>query len=283
MAGTLHVCAAPIGNAADASARLREVLGSVDAIACEDTRVTGLLLEALGVRRDGVRLLAHHEHNERASADGVVALLLAGKDVALVSDAGTPAVSDPGTALVRAAHAAGIVVRVVPGASAVAAAVSVSGAAGMASGFRFVGFLPRSDGEIETLARAHEREVVVALESPRRVRRSLDVVAALQPERVVTVCRELTKVHEQIVRGTAAQALDALEEPVRGEIVLVFDAITDLPDGDDDAPRAARELARAMVRAGLRTKDAARIASDYVGGRTRALYDSLVADDESSP
>ena len=141
----MFVCAVPIGNLEDASPRLRRVLGEVDAIACEDTRTTGRLLELLKVS-PRPRLLAHHDHNERASAAGVVALLLEGRDVALVSDAGTPSVSDPGTELVQAAHDAGVTVAVVAGPSAVAAAVSVAGVRG--EGYRFVGFLPRSEGDL---------------------------------------------------------------------------------------------------------------------------------------
>lgn len=268
-AGTLHVCAVPIGNLADASPRLREVLGGVDVIACEDTRSTARLLELLGVR-GRPRLLAHHGHNERASSDGILALLLDGQDVALVSDAGTPSVSDPGAPLVRAAHEAGVRVVGVAGPSAVATAVSVAGAVG--DGFRFVGFLPRGGAALEALLEATQSDVVVAFESPRRVRASLERLAACQPGRAVTACRELTKLHEQVVRGTAREVLEALDEAVRGELVLVLDA---LPAGTERHDRDALALARDLVAAGLRSKDASRIAARHLGGSSRALYEAL--------
>ncbi len=270
MTGTLHVCAVPIGNAADSSARLREVLASVDAIACEDTRTTGRLLEQLGIE-PRPRLLAHHDHNERASAAGVVELLQGGHDIALVSDAGTPAVSDPGCELVRSAHEAGVPVRAVAGPSAAAAAVSVAGM--QPGGFRFVGFLPRREAELVELLQAGAGEVVVGFESPKRARATLEVVARVQGERMVAACRELTKLHEQVVRGSAEQVLDALDDEVRGELVLVFDAMT---VARDDAPVGAVALARDLVEAGVRGKDAARIASSHAGGRTRAIYDALL-------
>lgn len=270
--GTLHVCAVPIGNLKDASPRLVEVLGRVDAIACEDTRTTGRLLDLLGVR-PAPRLLAHHDHNERASAAGVVELLLAGRDVALVSDAGTPSVSDPGVELVRAAIAAGIDVVAVAGPSAVAAAVSIAGARG--SGFRFVGFLPRGEGAIEELLVRHASDVLVAFESPNRLAATLGVLARVQPERTLAACRELTKLHEQVARGTAAQLLETFASGVRGELVLVLDAVAQAPDAG--AARALA-LARDLVDAGVRSKDATRIAARHIGGRARELYDLLLAE-----
>ncbi|MCB0879307.1 MAG: 16S rRNA (cytidine(1402)-2'-O)-methyltransferase [Thermoleophilia bacterium] len=276
MPGTLHVCAVPIGNLADASPRLREVLSSVDAIACEDTRTTGRLLELLDLPTPRPRLLAHHEHNERASAAGVVELLLAGSDVAIVSDAGTPAVSDPGVELVRAAHVAGIPVRAVAGPSSVAAAISVAGASSE-HGFHFAGFLPRGDAALEELLASTRSQVVVALESPKRVRASLEVAARVQPERCVTVCRELTKLHEQVLRGTPAELLLQLGDDVKGEVVLVLDAATDAAN-EDDAPAPALALARDLVDAGVRSKDSAKLAARHVGGRSRAIYDALVAE-----
>lgn len=272
--GTLYVCAVPIGNLADAAPRLREVLVSVDAIACEDTRTTGRLLDLLAVA-PRPRLLAHHDHNEAASAAGVVALLLGGQDVALVSDAGTPAVSDPGVALVRAAHDAGVPVRAVAGPSSVAAAVSVAGAASEA-GFRFVGFLPRGAAALDTLLEATATHVVVALESPSRVRASLEAVARVQPTRRVTACRELTKLHEQVVRGTAAEVLAELADPVKGELVLVLDEVEAASEPGQDVPARALALARAVEAAGVRAKDAAKLAAAHDGGSSRAIYDALV-------
>jgi 16S rRNA (cytidine1402-2'-O)-methyltransferase len=269
--GTLHVCAVPIGNLADASPRLREVLAAVGAIACEDTRTTGKLLELLGVE-PRPRLLAHHGHNERASASGVVELLLGGTDVAVVSDAGTPAVSDPGVELARAAHEAGVPVRAVAGPSALAAALSVSGAGG--GDVRFVGFLPRAAGDLERVLEVGAGDVLVAFEAPRRLRDTLAVVDRLQPQRVLTVCRELTKLHEQVERGTAAQVLARLDGEVRGEVVLVLDPVAASGEGEP-VPAAALALARDLVGAGLRQREAARIATSHLGGSARSAYDLL--------
>jgi 16S rRNA (cytidine1402-2'-O)-methyltransferase len=269
-AGTLHVCAVPIGNLEDASPRLRRVLASVDVIACEDTRTTGRLLDLLEISPKP-RLLAHHEHNERASAAGLVALLEAGDDVALVSDAGTPAVSDPGVLLVDAALDAGIEVVVVPGPSAAASAIAVAGFRG--TSWRFVGFLPRRRGDLEELLGASSGDVVVAFEAPSRLARTLEAIAELQPDRRVAACRELTKLHEEVVRGTAAELLVHFVDGVRGELVLVLEAIEVAEGGDD---RAAA-LAAALVEGGMRPKDASRIVADHLGGSSRELYDAVHA------
>jgi len=273
VAGTLYVCAVPIGNLGDASPRLREVLAGVDAIACEDTRTTGRLLELLEVRPKP-RLLAHHEHNERASADGIVALLRDGVSVAVVSDAGTPAVSDPGAALVDAVLEAGLPVQAVAGPSAVAAAVSVAGMTG--AQYRFVGFLPRTEAELQSLVRTHAHEMLVAFESPNRIARSVARIADAQPDRRIAVCRELTKLHEQVLRGPAVQVAEQIaEEPVRGEVVLVLDAL-DVVASPDAAPGAVA-LAVELVGEGLRARAAARIAAEHLGGSSRAIYDALHA------
>jgi 16S rRNA (cytidine1402-2'-O)-methyltransferase len=266
--GTLHVCAVPIGNLEDASPRLRRVLASVDVIACEDTRTTGRLLDLLEIE-PRPRLLAHHEHNERASAQGLIALLEAGDDVALVSDAGTPGVSDPGVLLVDAALDAGIQVVVVPGPSAAASAVAVAGFRG--TGWRFAGFLPRQARELEELLAEHAHDVVVAFEAPSRLLRSLEVVAQAQPERRIAACRELTKLHEEIVRGTASELLEHFASGVKGELVLVFEA-TAVPAAEHD-PRAAA-LVESLVESGMRRKDAARVVASHLGGSARELYDA---------
>ncbi|MCW2927351.1 MAG: hypothetical protein JWM86_1319 [Thermoleophilia bacterium] len=267
--GTLFVCAVPIGNLEDASPRLRRVLGEVDVVACEDTRTTRRLLDLLGV--DPVpRLLAYHEHNERASAAGIVALLEQGQDVALVSDAGTPSVSDPGAELVQAAHAAGTRVESVAGPSAVAAAVGAAGARG--DGYRFVGFLPRVEGELRTVIVRHATDVLVAFESPHRLGRTLALIAQEQPERAVTVCRELTKRHEEVARGVAADLADRFAEDVKGEVVLVLDALAPSRAAGLD-PRAVG-LVEAMATAGVRRKDATRIVAEHLGGSARELYDA---------
>jgi 16S rRNA (cytidine1402-2'-O)-methyltransferase len=274
--GTLFVCAVPIGNLEDASPRLRRVLGSVDVIACEDTRTTGRLLELLEIT-PRPRLLAHHEHNERASAAGIVALLETGEDIALVSDAGTPGVSDPGVILVDAALDAGIEVVVVPGPSAAASAIAVAGFRG--TSWRFVGFLPRRRGELEELLEATEHDVVVAFEAPSRLGRTLEALCEVQPGRRVAACRELTKLHEEIVRGTADELLERFGGDVKGELVLVLEAL--LPTHAADERSAG--LVTALVDGGMRPRDAAKIVASHLGGNARELYDAVHAhrhDDE---
>lgn len=238
-------------------------------IACEDTRSTRRLLDLLGIDA-APRLLAHHEHNERASAAGIVALLQQGEDVALVSDAGTPSVSDPGAALVQAAHLARVRVESVAGPSAVAAAIGAAGARG--DGYRFVGFLPRAEGELRALVVRHAGDTVVAFELPRRTGRTLQLLADEQPERIATVCRELTKRHEEVVRGTSVELAERFAGEVKGEVVLVLDAVPATPaDGLD--PRAVG-LVDAIVAAGVRRKDATRIVAEHLGGSARELYDA---------
>ena len=272
-AGTLFVCAVPIGNLEDASPRLRRVLGSVGAIACEDTRTTGRLLDLLAVDPKP-RLLAHHEHNERASSEGVLALLQDGADVAIVSDAGTPGVRDPGVALVDRALGAGIRVEAVAGPSAVTAALSIAGVD--ADGFRFVGFYPRKASELATLVGGGARELLVGFESPNRVVATLRAVADVQPSRYVVVTRELTKQHEEVLRGTAAAIADVLDArtSVKGEMVLLLAPMV-VPERVAD-PRAL-ELVEVLVGHDVRLKDATRIAAEYLGGSPRELYDAANA------
>lgn len=214
---TLFVVATPIGNLEDVSPRALRVLSEVAAIAAEDTRVTGRLLARHAIRRP---MISYRAPVEARTLRRVLDALEAG-DVALVSDAGTPAVSDPGARLVEAAAGAGHSVVAVPGPSAVGAAVSVSGFGG--PGYVFAGYLPRKPGELRRLfegLREAER-MTVAFESPHRVLKALAALAEVLPERRVVVCRELTKLHEQVVRGTAGEVA-GLVNP-RGEFVLVID------------------------------------------------------------
>jgi 16S rRNA (cytidine1402-2'-O)-methyltransferase len=215
---TLYVVATPIGNLEDVTLRALRVLGEVDVIAAEDTRVTGRLLARHGLRR---RMLSYRAPVEERTLPRVLEALESG-DVALVTDAGTPTLSDPGQRLVDAAWAAGHRVVPLPGPSAVTAALSAAGLGG--PGFCFTGYLPRKPGELrrffESLLDADRP--TVAFESPHRVRRALAALAEALPERRVALARELTKVHEEVLRGTAAEVLAALGEPVRGEITLVI-------------------------------------------------------------
>ena len=215
---TLFVVGTPIGNLEDVSARAIRVLGEVVAIAAEDTRVTSRLLARHGIRKP---LISYRAPVERRGLTRVLAALDEG-DIALVSDAGTPTVSDPGQVLVTAAWAAGHTVVAIPGPSSVTAALSVAGYGG--PGFTFLGYLPRKPGEMRRLlaALADDPRPAVAFESPYRVRRSLELIAVSLPDRNLTVTRELTKLHEEVLRGTAAEVLAALGDRARGEFTLVI-------------------------------------------------------------
>ncbi len=214
----LFVVATPIGNLEDLSARAIRVLGEVSAIAAEDTRVTSRLLARHGIRRP---MLSYRAPVERRGLPRVLTALEEG-DVALVSDAGTPTLSDPGQALVTAAWAAGHTVVPVPGPSSVTAALSIAGYVG--PGFTFLGYLPRKPGEMRRLMESlrDDPRPAVAFESPFRVHRSLALIAESLPDRSVTLTRELTKVHEEVLRGTASEVLAALGERARGEFTLVI-------------------------------------------------------------
>ncbi|MDI7247753.1 MAG: 16S rRNA (cytidine(1402)-2'-O)-methyltransferase [Bacillota bacterium] len=221
--GTLYVCATPIGNLEDITMRALRVLREVDLVAAEDTRHTRKLLAHYDIP---AKMVSYHEHNERSRAPEIIEVLLGGGSVALVTDAGTPVVSDPGAHLVGEAVAKGIPVVPVPGASAALAALVVSGFS--TDEFTFVGFLPRKGKERrEALERlAEEKRVVVLYESPYRVARTLaDIAAAIGAERGVAVARELTKVHEEVVRGALGEvaALFAART-VKGEVTIVLDA-----------------------------------------------------------
>ncbi len=269
-AGTLWVCGTPIGSLDDVTHSLRSVLGRVSVIACEDTRRTRALLSSLEIPTP--RLLSHRLDNERASADGVLAVLVGGQDVALVSDAGTPAISDPGARLVRAALDAGITVRSVVGPSAVTTALSLSGC--VATGHRFVGFLPRSGGEVSQLVRDHAHEVIVGFESPQRAASTLDCIAQAQPGRRVVVARELSKLHEQVLAGDAESIARQVElQPLRGEVVIVLDAMKSEPAAV--TPRSLA-LVSAIAAEGVRMKTACRIVAQHEEVSARALYERMV-------
>lgn len=261
--GSLFVVATPIGNLEDVTLRALRILGEVRVIAAEDTRTTGILLRRHGIRN---RLVALTEHNSARAVPALLAELEQG-DVALVSDAGTPVVSDPGGALVRAAIRGGYAVSPIPGPSAVLAALV---AAGMpAPEFVFSGFLPRAGGARRAALEGLrvERRVSVCFESPHRVRATLAEMAEILGQRELAVCRELTKLHEEIFRGTAAEALVHFQEP-RGEFTLVIAAAGDLPV---DETAALQELAT-LKRAGAHARGASEIVSRTTGIPRRRLY-----------
>ena len=245
--------------------RVLAALREADVIACEDTRRTGTLLERYGV--DG-RLLSYHEHNERARTEELVGRMRDGATVALVSDAGMPLVSDPGLVLVQACVAAGLGVEVLPGPSAALSALVAS--ALPTDHWSFVGFLPRKRGELTKVLAAPE--TLVCFESPRRLAATLAVLAERDPEREVAVCRELTKLHEEIVRGSAAElaARYGAAEP-RGEIVLVLGPATRV-EVSLDGPLAA---VRRLVEAGAKRRVAASVVAELTGASANALYRAL--------
>jgi 16S rRNA (cytidine1402-2'-O)-methyltransferase len=214
--GRLLVCATPIGNLDDVTLRVLAALREVDIVACEDTRHTKVLLDRHGI---AAKLVSFHEHNERARAEDLVARMRAGAVVALVSDAGMPLVSDPGFVLLQACFAVGLAVEVLPGPSAVVTALVASGLP--VERWRFVGFLPRKRGQRERLL-AETAETLVAFESPRRLVATLEMLALIDRERPVAVCRELTKLHEEVSRGRAAEMAERYRErSPKGEVVLV--------------------------------------------------------------
>jgi 16S rRNA (cytidine1402-2'-O)-methyltransferase len=267
MSGRLVVCPTPIGNLEDVTLRVLSALREADVIACEDTRRTRVLLERYGVSGE---LVAYHEHNERRRAPELVERLRAGATVALVSDAGMPLVSDPGYVLVRACVAAGVAVEVLPGPSAALAALVAS--ALPADRWRFAGYLPRREGELREVL-AEPGGTLVAFESPHRLAATLATLAGLDPERPVAVCRELTKVHEEVVRGSARELAERYaDEPPRGEVVLVVGAARRA----DDAPPAGVDAVARLVEAGARPRAAAAVVAELTGGSANRLYRALI-------
>jgi 16S rRNA (cytidine1402-2'-O)-methyltransferase len=266
MSGRLVVCPTPIGNLEDVTLRVLAALRDADVVACEDTRRTRVLLDRYGV---SASLVSYHEHNEEQRSAELVKRMQTGETVALVSDAGMPLVSDPGYVLVRACIAAGLPVEVLPGPSAAIAALVASGLP--ADRWRFAGFLPRKKGELRELL-AEAGGTLVAFESPRRVPATLALLAELDPEREVAVCRELTKVHEEVVRGPAGElAARYRDAPPKGEVVLVL-APSAVATGDAER---AEDAVRRLVEAGAQPRKAAAVVAELTGGSANALYRAL--------
>ncbi len=266
---------APIGNLADLSLRAIHLLSLVDAVACEDTRHTAPLLRHFGVDKP---LLAVHEHNEREAAQAVLARLARGERVAYVSDAGTPAISDPGAALVAAVHAAGHAAVPIPGASSAVAALSVAGDA-QAEGFTFVGFLPARSAEraqaVKALGAAATAQVL--FEAPHRIDALARALAEACPDRRVTLCRELTKQFETVVTMAASQLpawLAADANRLRGEFVLVLHALP--RDAAPATPEAHDHLLKPLL-AALPLKQAVALAAEQSGAPRNALYARALA------
>lgn len=272
-APALYVVATPIGNLADITLRALHVLAIADVVACEDTRVSGSLLQRFGLHKP---LLALHTHNERAASDEVIAHLQRESRVAYVSDAGTPAISDPGAALVAAVRSSNFPVLTIPGASSAVAAFSVAGATGTA-GFRFEGFLPaKGAGRQQSIARATGAgEAVVWFEAPHRIASLAAALADAAPERPLTICRELTKQFETVQTMRCAEApvwLAADANRQRGEFVVVLHA-----RADGEAPKADFEPALAVLLRELPLKQAVALCAEICAAPRNAVYARALA------
>ena len=277
---TLYIVGTPIGNLGDLTPRAARILGEVSLVAAEDTRVSRRLLSHLGIRP---RTTSFHQHNWRDKLDGVLAELARG-DVALVTDAGMPGVSDPGSELVAAAAQAGFKVEVVPGPSAVTAALALSGFPG--GGFLFLGFLPRRKKERQASLREASSSAVplVLFEAPHRLRVTLADLNTVLGDRPLAVCREMTKLHEEVFRGTAAQALEHFDSP-RGEVVVVVQgrqivagSQADAEDGDEGVSDVdLRQMLSGLRQAGVGAKDAVAQVAATTGLAKNRVYGVWVA------
>jgi 16S rRNA (cytidine1402-2'-O)-methyltransferase len=266
MAGALFLVGTPIGNLGDLSERARETLADVDLVVAEDTRRTGRLLRAFGLRKP---LLSMFEGNEERRAEEIVARLEGDEDVAVVTDGGMPSISDPGYRLVRLAIDRGIDVRVVPGPSAAVAALVVSGLP--TDRFSFEGFLPRRRGDRSRRLGnvAADPRTLVFFESPRRTVALLRELQEALGDRRVAVCRELTKLHEEVLRGPVSEVLERLgDRDLKGEVVVVVEGARDASTGGDDLVEEVRRL----IGDGMRPREAARAVAERHGASPNRLY-----------
>jgi 16S rRNA (cytidine1402-2'-O)-methyltransferase len=275
VAGTLFLVGTPIGNLGDLGARARDTLDAVDLVAAEDTRRAGRLLSTLGIK---AKLISFFEGNERERTEELVDRVREGQDVAVITDGGMPGISDPGFRLVRACAEEGIDVRVVPGPSAAVAALVVSGLP--TDRFAFEGFLPRREGDrLRRLASlAADPRTVVLFESPVRVRTLLRDVLVTLGDRRVAVCRELTKLHEEVMRGSASEVLGRIADAeLKGEVAVVIEGAP--PRSSTDVDGFVGE-SKELVAGGMRKRDAARAVAERHGLSANALYRAMLAAEE---
>lgn len=274
MPGTLYLVATPIGNLEDITYRAVRVLQEVDLIACEDTRQTRKLLDRYGIRK---QLVSYHEHNEAARSEELAGKLRAGASVALLSDAGTPLVSDPGFRLVTRAIEAGVPVAPVPGPSAVTAALAASGLA--TASFHFAGFLPAKSGERRKLLDRlkHEDATLIFFEAPHRILAALEDIEAVLGPRDIVLARELTKVHEEFLRGTAAELRHTLQArpAVRGEITLLIGKARNI-QAIDETP--VREAVEKLIHDGMSRMEAIKTVARRRGLPKREVYRAMEED-----
>ena len=277
--GQLVIVATPLGNLGDISRRALELLRSADVIYCEDTRRSSTLFSAHSIAVNG-RLRALHEHNEASLCDQVVAQVASGQIVVVISDAGTPGISDPGARVVAAVAAAGLVVTTAPGPSAVVAALTISGLP--TERFAMEGFMPRKAGEREALyvQWLHEPRTIVFYESPQRLAATLNEMVEAFGSRRIGVAREITKLHEEVLRGTVAEIAELVSDrEVLGEIVVVLEGNPEVEVVDDELIRAAL---RDQVDEGASTRDAVSYVAESLGVAHRIVYQmalELRADD----
>ena len=267
MAGRLVVVPTPIGNLGDLSDRALQALADADLVACEDTRRAGMLYEKLDI--DSPRFVSNHDANEADRAPQLAKAIERGARVVLISDAGTPVLSDPGYRLIAACIERGVEIEVLPGPSAITTALVASGLP--ADRWRFEGFLPRRPGELERVLQS--TETVVAFESPRRLPDSLRALAALAPDRPAAVCRELTKLHEEVVRGPLGELSRHFRGETKGEIVVVISASRKRASAPDTA--FAVDALRRLVQSGARPRAAAGVVAALTGTRPNELYREL--------
>lgn len=273
MSGTLYLVATPIGNLEDITLRALRILREADLVACEDTRQTRKLLEHYGIHKP---MVSYHEHNEVERAEELLEKLREGCKVALVCDAGTPLISDPGYRLVRRAIAEGVSVEPIPGASALVAALSGSGLP--TDRFRFEGFLPgRRNARKKALARIKDEEAtVIYYEAPHRLLEALEDIEEVLGDRPIVVARELTKMHEEFVRGTAAEVRRRLvtRGAVKGEITLLIGKAEASPERDGEPERLRAEVEAEMAR-GVGRMEAIKAVARRYGLSKREVYGRL--------
>jgi 16S rRNA (cytidine1402-2'-O)-methyltransferase len=265
----LLVCATPIGNLQDVTLRVLQALRSAEIVLCEDTRRTRVLLDAHGIR---ARLVSFERHAEARRMAEMLPLLEAGKEIALVSDAGLPGVNDPGAGLIEQCRARDIAVTVLPGPSAVETALVASGLP--SERYQFLGYLPRGRAGLDRLWEelASWPHPAVAFESPRRLPHALSSLASFDPERIVVVCRELTKLFEEVVRGSASEIASRYVEPPRGEVTLVIGPAGQIRAHSREAVAAVADLAEL----GVPRRTAAKIVSGLTGVPANELYRSTL-------
>lgn len=271
---TLYVVATPIGNISDISSRALGILRSADFILCEDTRHSGLLLDRYGIKS---KLVSYFAHNEALRVDQIVPLLDAGASAAVISDAGSPGISDPGARIVDACHEAGIRVSPIPGASAVVAAISAAGFYECPQ-FEFVAFFPRKNQEKRSLFESTLKlpRVLVGYESPQRIVETLrDLAAVAGSQKRVCLCRELTKKFETVMRATVGEIIEYYTANTpKGEICLVIEGVKNAENSkpDDALSPEAEKLAALLIGAGLGARTIRDIVAQYCGARPKSVY-----------